>query len=571
MGGEWKKKIISIAVSCISVLVWLLILRKSQADKLIYLFCAFCSLSPSFMCILKKEVMGHTLKRKGVVFLSLIFSFLITGSNYNLFRENTDTINTIKGILLFASTMVVMYNALKVLYFIFVSFEYKEYHYSEKDKVFSFLIPFLFCLLLDWIYLFLVAYPGNLTTDSMAQIGNIVSGKYSNHHPFYHTLMIKACIDMATFMGAGVNTGVLLYSIFQSVLLSAIFAYAVRTMCEVGIPRWVLLIVSALYALLPYHWVYSVTMWKDVVFGGAVLCFIITLYRCRCSIGNEKANFIMLFLSALGFMLLRSNGLYAFILVIISLIYSDYHNKKRIMWVAIGAFLIAVIMRGPVLEYNHVTQPDTAESLSVPLQQVARYICEDGPLNEEEYALLNSVMDVSQVKEKYQDWISDPIKNLVRDRGGNAIISDNKLAFLKLWIDLGVKQPESYVSAWVDLTKAYLNSSYSNGMIFYNGIVDNEYGIVREVRSEMLNSLVVRIEEAIRDEIITAIGLCVWLYIIGFGFSILNDRKSYLECLPLLAIVLSLLVATPVSNEFRYVYALFTSIPMVGVIVLRKK
>ena len=60
----------------------------------------------------------------------------------------------------------------------------------------SFVIPFLFCLLIDWIYLFLVAYPGNLTTDSMAQIGNILSGKYSNHHPFYHTLMIKICFDL---------------------------------------------------------------------------------------------------------------------------------------------------------------------------------------------------------------------------------------------------------------------------------------------------------------------------------------------------------------------------------------
>jgi len=566
-----RKNRVEIVVNGISVLLWLLLLRKSQADNAIYLLCALISLVPSVLQAVKKNNFLYTQTRIGLVVLSVIFSVLITVSNFDLFRKSSNSFNVIKGLLLFVLTIVVFLNMLKAIYVIYVSFTCKAFNYSDKEKINSFVISFLFFLLIDWLYLFLVAYPGNLTNDSMAQIGNILSGKYSNHHPVYHTLMIKACINLATFLGADINIGILLYSIFQSIVMSLIFAYTIRTMCELGISKWGLGIVFSLYALLPYHWAYSVTMGKDVVFGGVVLCFIVTLYRCRRSIGNEEWNNILLFVSALGFMLLRSNGLYAFVVVIISLIFCSYDNKKRILWITVSAFIIAVIMRGPVLEYNDVTQPDTVESLSIPLQQVARYICEDGSLNEEEYALLNSVMDVSQVKEKYMDWISDPIKNLVRDRNGNAIISDNKFAFLKLWIDLGLKQPESYVSAWVDLTKAYMNSAYSNGMIFYNGVVDNDYGIERKIKSGTLNSFVVKIEEVIRGEIITAIGLCVWLYIIGFAFSIMQDKRTYLECLPLLAIILSLLIATPVCNEFRYVYALFTSIPAVGVMVLQKK
>lgn len=570
MKREWKKSIVNIIVSSISILLWLLLLRESLANNKIYLLCAITAIVSLVLQTVTKNNLRNTVNRKGLVILAIIFSVFITISNFDLFRETYHSINIVKGLFLFVSTMVVFYNMLKVLYFLYVSFSYRKCHYSDKEKFFSFLIPFLLCLLIDLTYLFLVAYPGNLTTDSMAQIENIISGKYSNHHPVYHTLMIKACIDAAMFMGTGINTGVLLYSIFQSILMAVIFAYTVRTMCEMEISKSGLLLVSAAYALLPYHWVYSVTMGKDVLFGGVVLCFIVTLYRCRNSIGNEKYNNIILFLSTVGFLLLRSNGLYAFVFVFASLFLNNFDHKKRILRIVISAFIIAIIMKGPVLKYYNVTQPDMAESLSVPLQQIGRYICEEGTLSEEEYNFLNSVMDVSQVTEEYKDWISDPMKNLVRESNGNDIISKNKGTFLGVWIGLGLKQPVSYISAWVDLTKAYLNAAYSNGMIFYNNIVENNYGIIRVTKSELLNNIVNKIELVIRGKIIAATGLCFWFYVIGFAFSILHRKKTYLECVPCIAIVLTLLVATPVANEFRYVYALFTSIPAVGAMVLKK-
>lgn len=570
MGMNVKNNLKKIFIEGIFTIIWLWLLRESRADNMIYLICAFVSLTS----LLLPQEMVSTFdmdfpKKKGVIILAVVFAAMITVSNFDLYVKSNNSVSAVKGLLIFGSTIMVFYNILRLLYCIYSVFIYKEHHYTKREKLFWLFMPFLVCLMVDWIYLFFVACPGNLTNDSMAQIENIISGQYSNHHPVYHTMLIKGCFDLANFIGAGVNGAVLTYSLFQSILMAAIFAYTVKTMCEMGISRWGLAFVSASYALLPYHWAYSVTMGKDVIFGGVVLCFVVTLYRCRCSIGS-RGNDIILFISTVGFVLLRSNGLFAFVMVVFSLLISRYNKKKKILSIVLSAFTVAVIMKGPVLTYNNVIQPDTAESLSIPLQQVARYISEEGLLNEEEYNLLNSVMDVSQVKERYAGWISDPIKNLVRERGGNDIISGNRLTFLKVWVSLGLKQPTSYVSAWVDLTRAYLNASYSDGMIFYNGIIENDYGIVRETKSEVLNSYVNNIEGSIRGSIIAAIGLCVWLYVVGFGFSIMNGRRTYLEVIPLLAIVLTLLIATPVGNEFRYVYALFTSIPAVGAIVLKK-
>ena len=48
-----------------------------------------------------------------------------------------------------------------------------------------------------------------------------------------------------------------------------------------------------------------------------------------------------------------------------------------------------------------------------------------------------------------------------------------------------------------------------------------------------------------------------------------KDKQGAFASLPILAIVLSLLVATPVYSEFRYIYAAFCALPMIITIVLR--
>ena len=46
-------------------------------------------------------------------------------------------------------------------------------------------------------HLFLAAYPGILTNDSISQMQQLLSNSnYSNHAPFYHTMLIKGCVSI---------------------------------------------------------------------------------------------------------------------------------------------------------------------------------------------------------------------------------------------------------------------------------------------------------------------------------------------------------------------------------------
>ncbi len=61
---------------------------------------------------------------------------------------------------------------------------------------------------------------------------------------------------------------------------------------------------------------------------------------------------------------------------------------------------------------------------------------------------------------------------------------------------------------------------------------------------------------------VLSIGIYVWLVLIIFAYLINRRNVNALLCVPIIAIVLTLLVATPVAYEFRYIYAIFTSIPL---------
>ena len=76
------------------------------------------------------------------------------------------------------------------------------------------------------LFLFLVFYPGLYVNDTLTQITQIFSGVYTNHHPFYHTQLIRLCLALGDKLFGSINAGVAVYSILSVVFMSACFAYS---------------------------------------------------------------------------------------------------------------------------------------------------------------------------------------------------------------------------------------------------------------------------------------------------------------------------------------------------------
>lgn len=567
---------IKYAVQIMSCLYWLIFLKKTFAFFTVYVMLSAGAMMIAGWERFSMQQLKNLLDRKEqkiLTVLSVFFSTMIVVGNYDVFSYIGGILVPLHIVFMLVSGYILFKELFMGLYRLYTCFSYTEnLNITKQGKWRWFLFSFGAVALVDLLYWYLVAYPGNLTYDSIVQLKQIISGSYTNHHPYYHTLIIKMCYDFGMAVFHDINKAVAVYSVFQIVVSALVFAYAVVTLYEKGRSRKVLLAVAGTYALLPYHWLQSCMMWKDILFAVMVLLLVTCLYRLVC-MKTRLVDIILLFVSTLGFGLLRSNGTIALLLTSIVFFFYFWQaktvdwRKKAGIGISMGTALVLVlILKGPVLNYLEVKPVDQIESLSIPLQQVAR-VAHDCELTESEKEILGEVVDIEVLNEKFDARISDNAKNTFRAGGLNEALAADKGKYIKFWITLGLSHPMEYVKAWVDQTAGYWNGGYHYYKIAQNRISENDIGIVRMIRIPMLDKAVNWMIDLVSYNsyyltIIECHGVCAWLCILVLFFTVMTKRKGWIGVVPLLAIWLTLLVATPVFNELRYAYAFYCAIPI---------
>lgn len=84
-------------------------------------------------------------------------------------------------------------------------------------------LSFLF-IVLCYIPFFLRYYPGIIEYDSWMQMIQVLGAPYSNHHPWLHTMIIKAIYETGIFLFHSENRAIALYSCFSISLLAFSFS-----------------------------------------------------------------------------------------------------------------------------------------------------------------------------------------------------------------------------------------------------------------------------------------------------------------------------------------------------------
>lgn len=518
-------------IELLFIFYWTNTMRNSNANYTIYLILCFTSVC--FVLSNRNFEYWHNFskyERYGLLLLIALFTYINLIANWNLFSLPSPQLflSYFRLFMLCIGNIIIFFHIFCTAYHKFS--QEKIIDRRIRRKILIFLISFFLIISIDLFYLFFVAYPGILTSDSFTQMAQIVSGSYSNHHPFYHTILIKFFYTLGMNLFHSANAGIATYVVFQIIVMASIFSYVLMTLYEFGASKKYLILTCLTYALVPYHWCYSVTVWKDVLFSGLVTAFIVSLFRFRRTIGNQILNGLLLVITSLGFCLLRSNGIYAFALLLLVLVFRLIRKKEKMVFLlTVSSFLIACILKGPVLQALNVTPPDTIESLSIPAQQIARVIWKGSELTPDQAELLDFIPDISLVAQTYYPNSSDPIKALVRQYHGNSVIEQNKIDFLKLYISLGFRYPSIYLEAWVEQTKGYWNAGYSY-WVCYNAIIENDFGIYQTATNGVLRNFTDKCFSVLTNNpyvsLLSSIGLCAWIYIVLFVFNILKKEKS---------------------------------------------
>lgn len=149
-------------------------------------------------------------------------------------------------------------------------------------------ISFFLCLL-GWLPYFLYEYPAIMTPDSINQLEQVLGMiPYSNHHPWAHTMVIKFWYSVGSLFTQNPNTALAFFTVFQMCFMALCVSWLVATLRKLRVGVLLCLLTAAFYAFVPYHGVFAVTIWKDVMFSGSVLLLTTTLVRLLCLSGKSK-------------------------------------------------------------------------------------------------------------------------------------------------------------------------------------------------------------------------------------------------------------------------------------------
>lgn len=455
----------------------------------------------------------------------------------------------------------------------------------------------LVCLLCYLPY-FLMYYPTWFNNDAVWQMEQALGlAAKSNHHPYFHTLIIKLFLTAGYGIFHDYTAAVALYTFFQMALTAAVFGFILYLLYRRGTRILWLALAVFFYALLPVNGMFSICMGKDAWFTAAFLLFTWAVYDCVIIKTAGTRQWILLFVTGLSVCLLRSNGIFIFLGTAFFLILRQFCVRGRKgggwetasgpasfglprggkaadagwqwrLYLSVASVLLCYLLwQGPALHLLGVEPPDTIEGLTMPVQHLLCAYVRGGSLTQEEVAMLDAVAPLERIDEFYNPYLFDVTKNYIRENGNQQVIAENKGAYAKLWLCVGLRNPMLYLEAQIRQTAGYYALHIPHEQMLYSEyfMVDNPFGIENERKlfsydaSLAMGDFLQRFQAFYNR--VWSLGINTWLLLFCMACMLYRKRRA-IVCVPCLMLLGSLLLAAPVYNEFRYAYGVFASLPL---------
>ena len=534
-----------------------------------------------------KKITINILSILYTLFILIGLSFMING-NFSLLTR------TPLNILLTITSFIILY-----LFFsriILVIDKYLDSYKAKKDKPHNKLLllfdehPILFSvifMLICWLPYIIAYYPGILNRDNVYQVKQFfgIDNKYSyyvnlidksqiitNHHPFFHTILLGTCIKIGMNLG-NTNFGFFIFTSLQIAIFLATFSYSIYYLKKNNVnthQRFFLLLIYSFVPLFPF---YSITLVKDSLYSCFFLLYIIVLHNVIKD-GLDINNFFKIIFVSIFLFLLRNNGIYTFILSFPFLLIKNKQWPKYLLIIVL-VFGIYKAYDKVLLKSLKVTPTSIRETLSIPFQQTARYAkYHNKEISKEDKEIINNILDYNTIRKKYNPELSDPVKNTFNKNYTKRELQE----YFQVWFKGLKRHPLTYIEATTANIYGYFCPLKTNWYIYYKyqnklkkeDNINYHYNDLKSTRL-VLSSWGVSYPYIPIIGLLANIGFNTWIII--FMSPYLLSRKRYKDFLCLVPCIVGLLVciASPANTYFRYVLPNIMSIPILLSLIINKK
>lgn len=522
-----------------------------------------------------KTELDHPYKKEFSLISFFLSFLLILGRILYQFRYSKE-LNSLKE-LLCLKNIVYLFGISSLIYVLFsiVVIKLIQYKNSNNKKVnHLFKLSFILLITVYSVY-YIIYYPGILTGDSINEMNMILKNvPLSDHHTIFHILFLWIPFKITSLFTNNINICIGMITLTQVITMCCILSYSIYYLNNRGTPKPILLGILFYYAFLPINGFYSITMWKDILFS-----LFVALLTIECHKLIEKKNHITIknsysfIIISILVVLSRNNAIYMYFILSLFILFIFRKKIMTLLMILIIVYSSYFMVKGPIYNSLHIKKSSSSEYIAIPLQQIGRMAYKNVKFTEYEKKAINKIIPISRLKKVYNPEIVDPIKF---DREYHReVFENNKVKYLKIWVGLCIRNPQIAVESYLTSTLGYWYPGVEYWVIS-DKIDDNNLGIkntsfvpesIKNHFSKITSSNIPLIGFT------KCIGLCVWVIFILAYISIKrNNKKVLFSFIPVAGIWFTMLIATPVFAEFRYIYCAYLSLPiLIGLIYSEKE
>ncbi len=349
-----------------------------------------------------------------------------------------------------------------------------EVGWLNKISGHEFLI-FMGILILCYIPALLAMWPGLYSYDAPGRLADYYDGGIIKPPcPIFHTLILIGCSRLGFLINGTYELGVLIYSILQGLIMSFCFAYALSYIYRKLSLKWISVFGLLFFGLNPIIQMMVFTTTHDIIFGGILLVIMVMLVDSAIDTENffegpsKYKNMMLLALMCFLLCLFRNQGIYMLIFTLPFLVIAFKRFRLKVFVVLVIPIILAEIVTGPLYGIFGIQKSDIKEALSLPMQQIG-YVANRCPneITDEQYQEIYRYIPEEYLK-RYNPAISDPVKEGFESEA----FKRDPVGFFKVWLDVGLDNISSYISAFVGCGYGYYylgKTPYWQELIYYNG------------------------------------------------------------------------------------------------------
>lgn len=435
-----------------------------------------------------------------------------------------------------------------------------------------------------WGFFFLCFIPGQADNDS-EDVFKMILGldfysdtfrytQLNDHNPLIYTFFNWVIFSITKIFSADNLILVSTVCAVQMILIIICIVYSINKLYKFSNNLIFVVIATLFFLINPLIIQYSLSHWKDAIFGCIMLLLCLNLFHMIANFDDfkkNKSNLILLISMLILCAFWRKNGFIISIVVLIIL--AIKYKSMRKIWLA-SLLSVFVIFTSFLLikSIGIIQSAHFSETVAIPLQQIA-YTAKSNDCLDEEQEFFENIISVEEMKKLYVENSADEVK--FSPNFNDDFLDTHKLEFIINWAKLGSKHIPEYATAWAKQTEAfwnpaaetwftldYIGLTLENGKYLQKNILENIIDC-NELKSSM-DSLLNQINPIYNPSILLYIVLITALICIA------RKKADYLIVLsPFLLLWFSLMLATPAS-DFRYVYPLQLCLPIIVLTILNE-